>query len=121
MRKVQLGADVQKAQTRFALINTAANQGRAPASLAEMRRLNKVQEALEVVSHEETLTVGEDRKVTQRVLNEDVTSLLLEDAEWDVLKGRFFGAGIEWMAAATRAIADAYDVVEGAEEATKAA
>lgn len=112
MRVITLPADEKEAKGIFGIFHTAAFQGEGAKTHADSRNLGKLQDDLEAVSHD-----GETDGVPHRALNDGVTEIRLEDARWELLKGRIFGAGIQWHALAARRVAKAYDLVaEAAEE-----
>lgn len=111
MRKIHLGDTRPTAEASFRILHTAATGGQGPGTLAGMRKLFRVQEALENISHaQEVEGLG-----SVRVLNEDKDCLILEDADFDTLKGRLFGSGIEWSPAAARHIVSVSERLDEAE------
>ncbi len=120
MRVITLPSDRDEAEKMFGLYYTAAFGGEGAKDMAAGRKLGKLQDALEAVSHEEDVPEDElpdgVEEDTRWVLNDDVTKITLDDAYCDLLKSRIYGANIQWTAGATRKVSDAYDLVEGAEE-----
>lgn len=110
MREVEFGGDRQKAKDRFVILYGVAFNGKAPEGPEAVRQLGKVQDALEDISVE-----ANDAGIP-RSLKEGVESLLVEDAPFQMMKGRFFGAGIDWLASASRRVTDAHDMWCAAKE-----
>lgn len=105
----------------FGILNTAAFQGAGPKEHAQSRVLGKIQDLFEELSHKEDAVNENGEKIQVPVLNDGVTSITLDDAWWEMLKGRIFGAGIEWLASASRRVTAAYDAVEAAESVSPVA
>lgn len=119
MRTIALPTDPEAAQKSFGLMYTACFAGDGAKTAAEGRRLAKVQDALDAISHDEALPPAQAAATgekTRRQLNDGVTAFDLEDADWEVLKGRFFGASIPWTAGINRDILKAHDMVADAQE-----
>ena len=120
MRVITLPSDREEAETTFNLYYTACFGGEGAKDMAAGRKLGKLQDALEAISHEEDVPEDElpdgVEEDTRWVLNEDITRITLEDAHCDLLKGRIYGANIPWTANVTRKISAAYDLVDSAEE-----
>jgi hypothetical protein len=119
VRIITLPKDREEAESMFNLFYTAAFAGEGSENQAAARKLGKLQDALEDVSHEESLTSEEaegTEEKTKRVLDEKCKKITLEDAHWSSLKDRFFGAGIKWHPSVSRKVIQAFDLVEGAEE-----
>lgn len=115
MRVIDLGDDRDAAKERFALYYSAAFGGKGADGPADTRKLAKVQDALEAVSHDEPVEGG-GVKDSRRVLNEDVTEIRMDDAYCEFLKGRIFGAGITWAPAVARKVMAGFDELENARE-----
>jgi len=119
VRVITLPKDRDEAKKAFNLIYTAAFAGEGAKDMATARKLGKLQDALDAASHDEDVTKeeaqGTDQK-TKRVLNDGVKKITLDDAWCETLKGRFFGAGIQWAASIDRKLIEVYDLVDGAEE-----
>ena len=120
MRVITLPIDREEAEKTFNLYYTTCFGGEGAKDMASGRKLGKLQDALEAISHEEDVPEDElpdgVEEDTRWVLNDDVTQVVLEDAHCDLLKSRIYGSGISWTAGVTRKVSDAYDLVEGAEE-----
>ncbi len=88
--------------------------------MAAGRKLGKLRDALEAISHEEDVPEDElpegVESDTRWVLNKGVKKIELEDAHCDLLKSRIYGAEIGWLAGVTRRVSAAYDLVDEAEE-----
>lgn len=110
MRIIELG-EGEKAKQRFHIMVMCAFQGRAPGDLEGSRRLAKLQDAIE--GHSETEVTA---TATTYALHESRTSLTLEDGPYEMLKSRFFDAGIAWPPAINRLMLEAYDAVCAARE-----
>jgi hypothetical protein len=115
MRVIALPTEKAEADSAFGIFHTAAFQGEGPKDHAKARVLGKLQDALEAISNEETATV-EGQTISRRVLKPSVTEIRLEDAHYEVLKERIFGAAITWLPAAARRVMAAYDLVSEAVE-----
>ena len=83
-----------------------------------MRTLGKLQDVLEDLTHKEEAVDANGNKGDVPVLNKGVKKVTLEDAHWELLKGRIFGADIGWMASAARRVSEAYDLLDSAETVT---
>jgi hypothetical protein len=118
MRVIALPTNEKEARGVFGIFHTATFAGTGPKEHAEARVLGKLQDALEAVSHDgEPVTNEKGETMTPRVLNDGVAEIRLEDAHYEVLKKRIWGAGIDWLTGATRRVMAAYDLVsEAAEE-----
>jgi hypothetical protein len=113
MRVIALPTDEAEARGIFGILHTACFQGEGPKEHAKARSLGKLQDVLEAVSHDgPPIADG----MTPRLLNDGVTEIRLEDAHYEVLKERIFGAGVPWLASASRRVTAAYDLVAAAVE-----
>lgn len=123
MRVITMPKDQDEAKKVFNLLYTAAFAGEGAKDMASARKLAKLQDAMDAISHDEDLTkeeAGDTGEKTKRVLDQGVKKITLDDAWCETLKGRIFGAGIPWTAGVSRKIIEVYDLVEGAEEVTPA-
>lgn len=110
MRIVELG-EGEKAKQRFHIVVICAFQGKAPGDLEGSRRLAKLQDTIE-----ENAATEVSGATTTYALREGRTSLVLEDGPYELLKSRFFDAGIAWSPASNRLMLEAYDAVCAARE-----
>jgi hypothetical protein len=115
MHVIALPTERTEAEGIFGIFHTATFQGEGAKDHAGARALGKLQDALEAVSEEQTTTV-DGQKLTRRVPKTGVTEIRLEDAHYEVLKGRIFGAGVPWLPTAVRRVSAAYDLVDAAVE-----
>ncbi|MCR4340141.1 MAG: hypothetical protein NUW01_09695 [Gemmatimonadaceae bacterium] len=123
MRVITLPKDRDEAEQAFNLIYTAAFAGEGAKDMAAAKKLGKLQDALDAVSHDEPLTkdeAGNTGEKTKRVLDAKVKTITLDDAWCETLKTRFFGAGIQWTAGINRKVVEVLGIVESAEEVTPA-
>lgn len=111
MRIIALPTDEKESKGIFGILHTAAFQGEGAKNHADSRNLGKLQDDLEAVSHDATVD-----GMPLRALNDGVTEIRLEDARYELLKGRIFGANVQWHALAARRVARAYDVMAEAVE-----
>ncbi len=121
MRVITLPKDRDETNSVFSLLYTATFAGDGAKDMIAARKLAKLQDAMDAISHEEGLTkdeAGNTGERTKRVLDSGVRKITLEDAHWETLKGWIFGAGIPWAAGVSRKIIELYDLVDGAEEIT---
>ncbi len=120
MRAIQLPSDRDEAEKIFGVYHTCCFAGNPTEDIGESRKLGKVQDILEDISHEEDVPKDElpegVKKDTRRVLDEGITDIHLDDAYCDFLKSRIWGAGIAWIASATRRAVTAYDACDQAED-----
>lgn len=111
MRIIELGEDREKAKQRFNITAICAFQGKAPGDLEGSRRLAKLQDTIE--GHADLEVNG---ITTTYELRKGVTAVTLEDGPYELLKARFFEAGIAWSSGINRQMLDAYDAVCAARE-----
>jgi len=115
VRVIALPTDAKEAESVFGIFHTATFQGEGAKDHASARSLGKLQDALEAVSDEETLTEA-GQTISRRVPKKGVTEIRLEDAHYEVLKARIFGGGVAWLPGAVRRVMAAYDLVTEAVE-----
>ena len=115
MRVIALPTDEKEAQGIFGIFYAAAFQGEGAKDAAGARALGKLQDDLEAVATERRITEGE-QTATVWELAKGVKEIRLEDARYEILKARIFGAGVPWLPTAVRRVAAAFDLVEAAVE-----
>ena len=117
MRNIVLPLDREEADDAFSIFYTAAFAGVGPKTVAESRKLGKLQDALEDLSYDEpTKNPQTGAPDTKRVISSELKTIKMEDAHWDTLKQRIFGAEIGWTAGMSRKLISAYEILDGAEE-----
>ncbi len=112
MRRIEFAEEYKEANRMFNLCHTAAFAGIPPKDMSAYRKLGKLQDALEGVSHDQPVPGSAE---PARVLNDDLLGLELDDGPHDILKDRIFGAGIEWLPAVSRIVTSLYDLIDTAE------
>jgi hypothetical protein len=117
MHVIALPTDAKEAKGIFGIYHIAAAQGAGPRDRVESRTLEKLQAELEAVSHDgEPITNAKGEVMIPRLLNDGVTEIRLEDARWEMLKKRIWGAGIDWLAGASGRVNAAEDLLIAAIE-----
>jgi hypothetical protein len=110
MHSIELG-EGEDSKKLFLIMVICSFQGKAPDNLEGARRLAKLQDAIE--SHATVEVIG---NTTRYELREDKKTLTLSDGPYEMLKSRFFEAGISWSPQDNRRMLRAYDAVCNARE-----